>query len=197
MNKTFLWNHHRLYYFDHSYNHTSLNMRRVEVPIARWFLAQAPAGARVLEFGNVLAHYGPVSWPVLDLHEKGAINRDVMAWTPKEPYDYLVSISTAEHVGFGRYARPGVQVDPVDVLLRLRDFLSIGGQMLATMPLRYNPFLDAALLTGKLPADQITFMRFVGDGNWKECTRDEALAMSPRACAGRWSGGMMVLQCQV
>jgi hypothetical protein len=100
---TFSWNGQTL---DHAYNHTSYNSRRVEIPIARWFLAQRPE-ARALEIGNVLAHYGPILWPVVDLREPGAINANVMAWRPETPVERLVSISTVEHIGYGKYGKAG------------------------------------------------------------------------------------------
>jgi len=188
---TFLWNGQWLDYFDHRYNHTALNMRRVEIPIARWFMSRHPG--RMLEIGNVLAHYGPCTWPVVDLRERGAINADVMTWRPKKMVDTLVSISTIEHIGFGRYAVDGRRIHPAMVLGRFRSFLSEGGQALVTAPTGYNPILDAALRCGTTGADRLWFMRFMGKGEWAECPMDEAMAMSPRTCSGRWSGGVVIL----
>ncbi len=196
---TFRWNGQELEYFDHPYNHTALNMRCVEVPIARWFLDQQPKGAHILEVGNVLRHYGPVSWPVVDLYEAGAIHADVMRWQPEEPVGLLVSISTIEHIGFGQYARTTAPTRPSLVLAHFRSLLGPGGQAVITAPTGYNPVLDRELRSGDLGADEMWFMRVVlerafPDRMWEECTMEEALAMSPKACAGRWSGGLMVLR---
>jgi len=192
---TFIWNGQTLEYFDHRYNHTALNMRRVEIPIARWFLQQKSPGTRILEVGNVLSHYGPVAWPVVDLREVGAINVDVMTWRPEKPVDLLISIGTIEHIGFGKYARVTPPVLPSQVLARLRSFLAPGGgQAMITAPTAYNPTLDRELRQGILGADEMWFMRITRGRMWHECTMEEALAMSPRACAGRWSGGLIVLQ---
>ncbi len=191
----FVWNGQRLEYFDHPYNHTALNMRRVEIPIVRWFVGQCPPGARILEVGNVMAHYGLAHWPVVDLHERGAIHADVMNWRPARLVNLLVSISTIEHIGFGRDAGPK-PVSPSAALAQFRSFLAPGGKAVATAPTGYNPALDAELKSGELGADCIWFMRMVGDGKWAECTMDEALAMSPRACSGRWSGGMVLILCE-
>ena len=197
---TFFWNGQTLEYFDHRYNHTRLNMRRVEIPIARWFLRQKLGGARVLEIGNVLSHYGPVTWPVVDLYEPGAINQDVMAWEPEEPVDLLISISTIEHIGTGKYATKGtVPARPSQILARFRSFLAPGGQAAITAPTGYNPALDRELRAGTLGADEMWFMRVRLDRipvEWSECTMEEALAMPRRACSGYWSGGMMVLICR-
>lgn len=183
---TFFWNRQQLDYFDHPYNHTAQNMRRVEIPIARWFIEKAGPGARILEVGNVLAHYGRVTWPVVDLRERGAINADVMRWRPAEAVDLVVSISTIEHV-----AAPAAAV-----LERLRGFLAPGGQVVATAPTAYNAVLDQQLREDKLGADVMWFMRARPRGEWEECRKQEALAMPARACAGRWSGGLMILLCR-
>jgi len=196
MVSTFRWNELTLEYFDHRYNHTALNMRRVEIPIVRWFLGKRAEGARVLEVGNVLAHYGPVTWPVVDLQEAGAINADVMVWRPEEPVDLLISISTIEHIGFGKYAKATARTRPSQVLARFRSFLALGGMAVVTAPLGYNPRLDKQVRAGRLGADETWFMRVQDqDGRtWHECAMREALDTSVRACAGRWSGGLMVLR---
>jgi hypothetical protein len=183
---TFCWNGRELGYFDHRYNHTALNSRRVEVPIARWFLTRAGEKARILEVGNVLAHYGPINWPVVDLRERGAINADVMGWQPHSELDLVVSISTIEHI----------QARPSQVLARLRSFLAPGGIALVTAPTGYRADLDRELREGMLPANRAWFMRAYPGGGWQECTMAAALAMPPRACSGRWSGGVMILVCK-
>lgn len=188
MADSFEWDGKTLYYFDHPYNHTRLNMRRVEIPVARWYIAQAlgaPRAPRILEVGNVLSHYGPVSWPVLDLREKGCINRDVMTWKPTKPVDLLVSISTVEHVR----ARPSM------VLMRLRSFLAPGGLAVVTVPTAYRVELDSELVTESTGADRVWAMCVIpGTYNWAECTLREALAQQARACFGRWSGGLVVME---
>lgn len=192
---SFSWNGWTLAYFDHPYNHTALNMRRVEIPIARAFLSRVSANKRVLEVGNVLSHYGPIHWHVVDLKERGCINRDVMKWKPPDLVDYLVCISTMEHIGFGRYNAGGILPDhtPESVWARLSSFLAPGGRILATVPLSYNQALDEALLVGRLVLTEAWFYRHIGKGNWQECTLQEAAGMSRRECAGRWPGGLAVL----
>lgn len=189
----FTWNGQTLGYFDHPYNSTARNMRRVEIPIARWFIARCQG--LILEVGNVLAHYEHVPWPVVDIREHGAINADVMRWKPDFPVDLLISISTIEHIGFGKFAKTTAAVKPSDVLKRFRSFLSKGGQAVMTAPTGYNRVLDDELRAGTLGADRMWFMRLAGDNEWQECTMDVALGMSPQACDGRWSGGLMVLEC--
>ena len=188
---SFTWNGQTLEYLNHPYNHAKYNSRRVEVPIARWFLAQS-SGVRILEVGNVLAHYGSISWPVVDLREKGAINVNVMAWRPKTPVDLLVSISTVEHIGFGHYGKAGQSLSIARVLLHLRSFLSADGAALVTAPTGYNPVLDQELAAGTLGADRLWAMRLRGVNDWEECSVAEALVMGPRDCSNRWSGGLII-----
>ena len=189
----FSWNGLQLEYFDHAYNHTARNMRRVEIPIARWFVAQCQG--LILEVGNVLAHYGHVPWPAVDIREPGAINADVMRWKPYFPVDLLVSISTIEHIGFGKFSKDTPTVKPSQVLARFKSFLAPHGMAVVTAPTAYNPALDDELRGGTLGAGRMWFMRLVGQNEWEECSMADALAMPPRASSGRWSGGLMVLVC--
>lgn len=194
---TFTWDGRTLAYFDHPYNHTAFNSRRVEVPIALAFLHALPPAARILEIGNVLSHYGPRSWDVVDFYEPRCLNVDVMKWAPTGGYDAVITISTLEHIGYGQYA-VGVRetYEPVDVWRHLQSFLAPRGKLLATVPLEFNPALDDALRTDQLALTRAWYMRHVGDGAWTECSRAEAAAQSARACAGKWPGGLGVLYWQ-
>jgi hypothetical protein len=191
-----------LTYFRHVYNRASQNMRTVEVPIARQFIANAGRAARILEVGNVLSHYGPISWPVVDLRETGLriVTTDVMTWRPTRKLDLIVSISTLEHIGFGQYRSRGSVIDPAAVIARLRGWLDRDGALVATVPTRYNPAWDAHLRAGTLGADRLHAMRQIisreidfrhpgGWNLWEECSVEEALD-APRRI---WSGGMVVV----
>lgn len=196
---TFQW--WTLEYLRHPYNRAAQNMRAVEIPIIREFLNNAGRGAVILEIGNVLSYYGPISWPVVDLQEQaaGVINADIMEWEPSTRFDLIVSISTLEHIGFGRFGH-GLSVNPADVIARLRGWLTQDGLLAATIPTKYNPVWDAHLRAGTLGADRLYAMRRIisreinlrrpGGGNfWEECSVEEALD-APR---GIWSGGMVVV----
>lgn len=197
MGNTFAFDGQELGYFRHPYNRAGLNMRTVEVPIALEFL-RGHEGDRILEFGNVLVHYyEQVWWPVLDIRERGAINEDVMRWEPGELFDRIVSISTLEHVGHGRFAHlttPGTT--PARVIERMRGWLAPGGEALYTVPLRYNAALDQELAAGELPVERALFMRLVDARNrWEQCDMAEALAATKPA-GYRWPAGMAALYCQ-
>ena len=128
--------------FFHSYNSTWSNERAVEVPIARALLEEH-RGKRVLEVGNVLSHYLPVEHEILDKFEEGPAirNEDVVAFRSPLPYDLIVSISTLEHVGWDEEPK-----DPGKILRAVSNLagqLAPGGRMVVTLPLGYNPDMDA------------------------------------------------------
>lgn len=197
---TFTFNRQAYEYFQHPYNHASQNSRTVEVPIALRAILEArrkQPTVRVLELGNVLSHYGSISWPVVDLREPGCINADIMTWQSPERYDLVISISTIEHIGYGRYARYTAPTTPARVLKRLRACLAPRGRILATMPTGYNAALDDLLRAGALGADRLWFMRRVSDANeWAECSMEEALAMPYYDGGHRWGGGLVILLCR-
>jgi SAM-dependent methyltransferase len=196
MSKVFWFNNQELVYFSHPYNRAGQNMRTVEVPIARAFLHDREWD-RILEIGNVLSHYGRINWPVLDAQEKGpgVINADLMAWHPERPYDRIVSISTLEHIGHGRYAHLTAATTPAEALSRVRTWLAPGGEALLTVPARYNEALDRQLVDGLIPADDIRCMKRVSPANeWAECTLTEALN-AKRPEGYQWAVGMVALHC--
>jgi SAM-dependent methyltransferase len=129
---------------DYGYNNTLSNERAVELPIAqRWLARQSGVG---LEVGNVMSHYFPVEHEIVDKYEqaRGVRNADVFTLTGK--YDWVLSISTLEHVGWDE--------TPVDVSAAAKSIehlvgcLAPKGRMLVTIPVGYHPHLDAQLLAG-------------------------------------------------
>jgi len=53
--------------------------------------------------------------------------------------DLLVSISTIEHIGFGKFSTDTPKVKPSQVLARFKSFLAPHGMAVATAPTAYNP----------------------------------------------------------
>lgn len=155
-------------YFYHRYNTTWRNERVVEVPIAQRAVADA-VGRKILEVGNVLAHYGEVRHVVVDKYERapGVINADAIDHRTDDRYDLIVSVSTIEHVGFDEEPRDATKT--LRVVEHLRTLLAPGGRMLVTVPLGYNPDLDAMLREGKFPFTRIrTLKRISADNRWQE-----------------------------
>jgi SAM-dependent methyltransferase len=161
--------------FYHRYNMTWASERAVEVPIARWYLEQY-LGKSILEIGNVLSHYFPVSHDILDKFEEGSgiINQDIVDFkTPKE-YDLVLSISTFEHIGFDDEASEpsGQKIErAISSCLRL---LKAGGKLVLTVPLNYNPELDRMIQNGGLHASREFYLRRIQRLTWEASTQTEA-----------------------
>jgi hypothetical protein len=172
--RTFSFRGRRFPYFIHWYNTTFDNERAVEVSLARFLLSHHP-GQRILEVGNVLSHYLPVSHSILDKYEKGngIIHEDVVSYRPQQPYDLILSFSTLEHVGFDEVPRDPEKI--VRTLANLRRCLAPGGRLFATIPVDYNPGLTP-LLRAETLFDRQYYLRRVSAGNrFEECTKEEAL----------------------
>lgn len=164
-------------YFCHWYNTTFDNERAVELALALYELKNA-GGKRVLEVGNVLSHYIPVSHDVLDKYEKGAgiINEDIVDFHVSRPYDLIISLSTIEHVGFDEHPREPDKI--IRAERRLRELLAPGGRALITMPVGYNPHATALLRSAAVFHKQRYLRRVSRDNRWVETTKDAAFAAS-------------------
>jgi SAM-dependent methyltransferase len=171
--RTFEVGGERFHYYSHPYNTTWTNERAVELPIVLAEMSKR-AGARILEVGNVLAHYGISGHVVVDKYERapGVHNLDMLDFKPDRPFDLIVSISTLEHVGFDEDV---VDPDkPARALAHLRGLLAPGGLLLMTFALGYNHTLDAQLLAGSLPITELLYLRRISrDNRWVEATADE------------------------
>jgi hypothetical protein len=171
--RMFTFQERRYACFVHHYNATWRNERTVEIPLAMDFLKRTTGGDG-LEVGNVLSYYCDVHHLVVDKYEqaRGVLNVDVMVYEPLEPLDFIVSISTLEHVGWDEEPR-----DPhkaVAALVRLRTFLKPTGRMFVTVPLGHNPYLDASILDGSLSPLREGFLGWAMRDEWLELARREA-----------------------
>ncbi len=165
-------------YFCHPYNFTWDNERAVEIPIALDMLARH-RGGRILEVGNVLSHYVPADWDIVDKYERGrgVIPADAVTYRPDEPYDLIISISTLEHIGFDDYPRdPSLIPQALENLVRT--CLRPGGRLIATVPVGYNPNLDRMLFGGELGFSEIACLKRTGRYAWREATAEEVRGTS-------------------
>jgi len=156
-------------YLYRQYNTTFVNERAIELPLA-WDLVKRYPPERVLEIGNVLAHYyKPTRHDVLDKYEKapGVINDDVVTFAPGKRYDLIVSVSTLEHVGWDEEPRePGKILRAIDNLTSL---LAPGGQLFMTVPTNYNAELDGFLAEARIPFSSVGYAkRVTKDNQWRE-----------------------------
>lgn len=170
---TFTFKNKKHKYFIHAYNHTWRNERRVEVPII-WDIIKDKESTKVLEVGNVLSHYFPIKHDVVDKYEKGAsvINEDILTYKPKKKYDYIVSISTIEHVGWDEAKKDKMKI--IQTLNNLKGMLSRNGKIIFTVPLGYNPPMDDMIVNKKLNLDEQYYLKRVSRDNlWKEMKLDK------------------------
>ncbi len=172
----FYFQKNRLTQFYHSYNMTWVSERGVEIPIARFFLDQVDKAA-VLEVGNVLSHYGPVTHDVLDKFEKGTgiINQDIVDYHPQKNYALILSISTIEHIGFDDENESNSADKILSALASCKTLLAPGGTLLVTLPIAYNPELDELIRAERLQFNRATFLRRTESRQWVECSQSEAL----------------------
>jgi len=171
--RTFFFDGRNYHYFYHGYNTAWRTERSVEIPIV-WDFVQAYQGKNILEVGNVLSHYYPVTHTVLDKYETapGVLNRDVVDYHPGLPYDLIVAISTLEHVGWDEEPR-----DPPKVLRaieHLKTCLAPGGRLIITIPMGQNVELDKYLRQHMIAFDRMLCMKRISKGNdWIETTWPE------------------------
>ena len=158
------------------YNMTWAGERTVEIPIARSYIEAQP-GARILEVGNVLPHYFPAEYDVVDKFERGShvINTDIVEFAPATPYDLIISISTFEHIGFDDEASGSSGEKILAALANCRRLLSDKGLLVITVPTGYNPDLDQMIRDGSLGASAEHCLRRTGRRQWQPCSKAEAL----------------------
>lgn len=165
-------------YFNHIYNHTWNNERRVEIPII-WDIIKDKKSANILEVGNVLSHYFPINHDVIDKYEKGiaVINEDIATYKPKKKYDYIVSISTLEHVGWDEPEKDKTKI--IQALKNLKTMLSPNGKIVFTIPLGYNPYMDDLIIHEKLNLDEQYYLRRISKDNlWEESKLNKSSRIS-------------------
>lgn len=177
--RRFLFDGYRIPYHIAVYNPTWRSGRMVEIAIANHFLERHGDG-RGIEIGNVLSYYQPVSHKVLDKYERApdVLNIDVLD-LQSPPLDWIVSISTLEHVGWDEEPQEPGKV--IAAIRHLRGQLAPGGKMLVTVPRAHNPYLDEGIASGALGTTREFFMtRRTARGEWYVRAREEALSMPAR-----------------
>jgi SAM-dependent methyltransferase len=182
--RTFEFQSARYAYFLHDYNLTWCNERAVEIPIV-WAEVDRRRGQRVLEVGNVLSHYFAVDHEVVDKFEKGGSvrNEDVASFRAEHPYDLIVSISTLEHIGWDEEPQDAGKI--ARVIDNLSGQLAPGGRLVATLPLGYNPNLDAQLALGALAFNRCHYLKRLGMIRWSQA---DWAAVAGAGYGERWPG---------
>ena len=160
------------------HNVTWANERCVELALARALMAGIRPD-RVLELGHVTPHYIASRHLVVDKYEAGSLQVDIVDFESPARFDLVLSISTFEHIAFdepGEPPAPEAVAAKVNAALdRCRGLLAPGGVFAITVPLGYNPALDAIIAGDQLGCARATwFKRFPGR-RWRQVRRSEAL----------------------
>lgn len=178
----FTYHGRKLVGYDHPYNTTILNERAVELAVAFDWL---PTDGHGLEVGNVLGHYGTSGHRVVDLYERAPGVENLSVFKITGQYDWILSISTLEHVAH--------DVEPRDpdgstaALEHLRSLLAPGGRMLVTVPLGYHPHFDAHLLEGAGADRCATLVRH--GSSWRQTKK---LTSKPYGASTAWAEAVWI-----
>lgn len=180
---TFRYNGHEFPMFDHPYNATLTNERAVEIPIALDFMDRQDGDiyddVEGLEVGHVLHHYTDLAvddWRlqrrIVDRYEVGDQVDNIDVFAIQGSYDWIVSVSTLEHV---RAGEPGslersAPWGAVAALAYLTTLLNPGGQMLVTLGLGQNAMLDRFLMRGESfgARSKRTLVRERPENQWRQ-----------------------------
>lgn len=160
------------------HNVTWANERCLELALAQQFLRGVPAD-RVLEVGNVTPRYFGGGHTVVDKYEPGALQVDIVDFESDRRFDLILSISTFEHIAFdeaGGPERPDAVAGKIRAAMdRCVGLLAPGGTFAITVPMGYNPALDAMIAAETLGCDRPTwFKRFPGRV-WREVGKEEGV----------------------
>jgi hypothetical protein len=142
------------------YNCPDTNERRVELPLAFWFINNY--NDNLIELGEVTDFYIDAKHPVYDLCKE----REHTTQMDISDVDYtgknVVSISTIEHVGNGDY---GHQKDENKVLPLLNKIFDNAKNYLITIPVGFNRDLEKVIVE-----NNIEYILMVRDqnNNWKQ-----------------------------
>lgn len=159
------------------YNAAWLNERSVEVSLAKHVLSGISPKV-VLEVGNVLPRYGRGGHTIVDKYEaiEGVQNEDILDYQPGRTFDAVVAVSTLEHVGFDEPVKN--PLGPALALDAMRKLVSPNGFVFVTIPLGYNPGLDALIQSGQFTcARQFGLRRTNADNEWVEDSVDALVGM--------------------
>ncbi len=119
----------------------------------------------------MLSHYFPIYHKVVDKYEKAesVVNEDIVQMPLTKKYDLIVSISTLEHVGWDEELKDSQKT--IRAVSRLRSLLNPKGRIVVTIPIGYNPHLDALLRSNRIGFDKILCLKRVSEDNrWVETT---------------------------
>lgn len=178
-----------------------VNERIVEIPFIFSSIALINAPKKILDFGCTrswlslsLASLGHWVYGV-DLrdypfaHPNFVFQKINILEFQEQDFDYIISLSTLEHVGLGAYGEPYTQQALVDVLEKLYLLLKKSGTLLLTLPVgipsedhfekSFAPeeIIKLLMRQGFHLIEDRYFKRYNGT-NWQSCTLEEIAVVS-------------------
>lgn len=160
--------------FYHRYNFTWTKERGVEIPVA--IREVKTCKGRVLEIGNVLSHYFKADWDIVDKYEKGkrVLNEDIVNFKPKEKYDLIMSVSTFEHIGWNEDGDKSKSAEKIELAFNnvKKNCLKKGGRIIISVPIGWNPQMDALIDENKLNFDKMLFIKRGGARRWVQVPKE-------------------------
>ena len=176
-----------LQYSFHSYNNFGVTERATEIPIIKHFLQRHKG--RVLEIGNVTNYYYDQfaefthDRTVVDKLETGygVTTLDIADYSTAEPFDFIFSISTFEHMDSDRGRTPGyagmnhelTSVASDNMRYVCQKLLNAGGTFVVTAPLGYAVEFDRTFYSddftsyGMAKVAQTVFQK-TSESTWKQ-----------------------------
>lgn len=156
-------------YFHHPHNTTWANERTVEIPVAWTELCRRLDGT-ILEIGNVMGNYFNFAHTVIDKYESGPgiTTCDLFEYKPDKQFDFVISVSTIEHVGcYKTESNPELAVRAMS---HLRSFIKPDGAAFISIPLGQNKPLTKAIVDDGCEYKWRRCMRRTSAANtWEQC----------------------------
>lgn len=174
-NKKFLLGTKNYNYLNSWKFHSFENERNIEIPIVLE-LVKKYKNEQILEVGNVLNQFYNFNHDIIDKYEigEGIINQDIVDFYPNKKYDLIISVSTFEHIGYDEDIKE--KNKPQKAYNHCKNLLNRGGEMLITVPLGYNKYIDNLLKKDKMFFQKKYFMERVGGlfaRSWREIPKKE------------------------
>lgn len=156
-------------------NNAYKNERTVEVPTGKWALDIMLKYGPVVEIGDVMWHYYPISHVVIDLYEKrdGVANINFLDFDPSGTN--VLSISTIEHIGHAEYNRPSI---PNGFMNAMNSIVNRAKLYFITLPIGFRDDITNFIKDSKL---QKAYLYLQSDFSWKQIPIEE---FSPKFYSG-------------
>ena len=164
------------YLISTSYPNTLFELLRgercVEVPIIYEIIKEYKP-EEILEVGNVMSHWYPVSHDIVDKYEvaPGVMNIDIVDYNPEKRYKLIICISTLEHIG--KDDEPMKPKKSKEALEKMKSLLALGGKLVVTWPIGENKVLDEMVIIREIEFNELYGLKRIEFFEWVEADFEE------------------------